>query len=123
MFGYAKILATSALISGCASTVTHTTPWSDLNDTFNGDVKDLSFAYSGVCLNFQMIIGHDHSSSKGETLGIIAFYDMPFSFAVDTVLYPIDLSRDLYFLAKNGSYPDSLCTKIGRPNYDDDVTG
>lgn len=101
----------SLFLVGCASSVAHTTSWSDIGDEFEEELENTSYAYSGFCLNLKMIENHKRSGSHSDAMGILAFYDMPLSITLDTALLPIDIGYDLYRYADHGSYPNSLCSK------------
>lgn len=102
----------SVLFSGCASTITHTSSWSDMSKEFEQNLENTSYAYSGYCFNLKMIVRNNTFDTHEETVALIAFYDMPLSFALDTVLLPIDLGYDLYRHLKTKTSTKTLCSKL-----------
>lgn len=112
MRGSLLLLVCVAFLSGCASAITHTTSLASLEQSYQTKEHRLSHAYSGVCTNFEAIINHTHSDSQDEALAFIAFYDLPFSFALDTILLPVDLTINLFRYSREDYYPQLLCSVI-----------
>lgn len=98
------LLSAVLFLGGCVSSSAHFNGWSDPDDS-----ERRPMVYGGTCHSLLMLSNHEHPNALGEVLATFAFFDLPGSFIMDTVLLPIDLSSDAYGQMSGDRYGKSYC--------------